>query len=83
MYGLVNMSLILLLINYLAGLIAVQMLRGAFVDEDGVVMNFGQARILSFSVPSVSVLRCGSQAFNAFLAIPTCWGWSDGGGDMV
>ena len=40
MYGLANMSLFLLLINYLSALVAVQMLRGDLSSDDS--MNFGQ-----------------------------------------
>ncbi|KZV67749.1 hypothetical protein PENSPDRAFT_687890 [Peniophora sp. CONT] len=40
MYGLANMTLFLLLINYLSALVAVQMLRGDLDSSDS--MNFGQ-----------------------------------------
>ena len=40
LYGLVNMSLFLLLANYVAALVAVQLLRGDLGDD--VTMNFGQ-----------------------------------------
>ncbi|PFH47046.1 hypothetical protein AMATHDRAFT_77384 [Amanita thiersii Skay4041] len=39
MYGLVNMSLFLILVNYLAALVAVQLLRGDLKDDD--TINFG------------------------------------------
>ena len=40
MYGLANMTLFLILINYIAAVIAVQLLRGDV--SQGVTMNFGQ-----------------------------------------
>ena len=40
MYGLANMTLFLLLINYLSALVAVQMLRGDLGSDEA--MNFGQ-----------------------------------------
>jgi voltage-dependent calcium channel len=40
MYGLVNMSLFLLLVNFIAALVAVQLLRGDFGADQ--TMNFGQ-----------------------------------------
>ena len=40
MYGLTNMSLFLILVNYLAALVSVQLLRGDMSSNDNV--NFGQ-----------------------------------------
>lgn len=40
MYGLVNMSLFLLLVNFIAALVAVQLLRGDVGEDEP--MNFGQ-----------------------------------------
>lgn len=40
MYGLANMSLFLILVNYIAALVAVQLLRGDF--DEGTSVNFGQ-----------------------------------------
>ena len=40
MYGLANMALFLIIVNYIAALVAVQLLRGDFVSTSQV--NFGQ-----------------------------------------
>lgn len=40
MYGLANMALFLMIVNYIAGLVAVQMLRGDFGND--VTVNFGE-----------------------------------------
>ncbi|THH14934.1 hypothetical protein EW146_g5467 [Bondarzewia mesenterica] len=40
MYGLANMTLFLLLVNFIAALVAVQILRGDMIESD--TMNFGQ-----------------------------------------
>lgn len=40
MYGLFNMTLFLLLVNYLSALVAVQLLRGDMQESEA--MNFGQ-----------------------------------------
>jgi hypothetical protein len=40
MYGLVNMSLFLILVNFIAALVAIQLLRGDMPGQDS--MNFGQ-----------------------------------------
>lgn len=40
LYGLVNMSLFLILANYLSALVAVQLVRGDLTQDD--TMNFGE-----------------------------------------
>jgi voltage-dependent calcium channel len=40
MYGLVNMALFLIIVNYIAALVAVQLLRGDFISSSQV--NFGE-----------------------------------------
>ena len=45
MYGLANMALFLIIVNYIAAIVAVQLLRGDFVGGSGspVIVNFGEA----------------------------------------
>lgn len=40
MYGLANMTLFLILVNYIAALVAIQLLRGDLPDDQA--LNFGQ-----------------------------------------
>ena len=42
MYGLVNMALFLVIVNYIAALVAVQLLRGDFIAGATSPVNFGE-----------------------------------------
>ena len=42
MYGLANMALFLIIVNYIAALVAVQLLRGDFISSSSSSVNFGE-----------------------------------------